>query len=294
MQRQYRALLYISVFLIAGTAFAAPAAGQTLATDEVDIGSSNVTITNSEGVQSYSVGALPENVTVSNVEPGVKGASTILVGGPTATAPSTYTFTLNPDNSAYTFGDTIDFTVGGESVSLEVAGPSTTTSSVDINGSTVTVDNSVNAFSFTVTNIPSDVSVDAGVGTYRESTGSILVGGAANPAPATYSFTLDPDNSVYSVGESITLTIAGSDTTLNITQTNVPDKLKKDNVDDSEYNAVSKSASGDSDIGVRDLSTAIRSWAGNDGSKRGYVNGVRVPAGSLSDMIVYWSKKGAS
>lgn len=293
MQRHYRALLYVSAIFIAGTAFATPVAGQTVVTDEVDIGSSNITITNDQGLESYSVGGLPDTVSVSNIDPGTRGVDTILVGGPAVPAPDTYTFTLNPNSSAYTFGDTIKFTVGGKSVSVEVAGPTMTTSSVDIDGSTVTVDNSVNADTFSIENIPSDVSVDPGVGTKNPS-GSILVGSLSDPAPTTYSFTLDPNNGAYSVGDSISITVAGSDTSLNITQTNVPDDIDQNQVDDTEYRAVSQSASSDSDIGVRDLSTAIRSWAGDDGSRRGYVDGNRVTVSALSEMIVYWSNKSAT
>jgi hypothetical protein len=95
--------------------------GSGLQTSEVRLDGSTIRIS-SEGLTSFSIADLPNNVRVSNVGDGVydPNAGEILVGGPTNPAPDTYEFTLNPDTDEYAVGDTVEFTVQGNAVTIPV------------------------------------------------------------------------------------------------------------------------------------------------------------------------------
>lgn len=289
LQHPYRTLLFVVLFVCIGAAVATPAVGQTATTTEVAVGGSTVEINNSAGATSFAIEEIPtDNVNISDTGNGVydSNAGEILVGGPANPAPETYSFTLNPDSDAYSFGDTIEFVVNGEPVSLEVIGPTVTSSTVDINGSTVAVDNSVGATTFAVENLPSDVEVsDTGDAVYDSNAGELLVGGPTNPAPETYEFTLNPDKDAYTVGDNVSFTVAGSEATLNITRTTVPSDISEE-VETQQYDAVTGE---ETKLGAGNLAAAIQSWSGDDGSRQGYVNGVKVGAGELSEMITYWA-----
>jgi hypothetical protein len=94
--------------------------GSAVENDGVSINGSEIRIP-VDGRTSLAVTDLPSDVTVSPDDNGIydSGAGEILYGGPTAQLPETVTFTLTPGES-YEVGDTIDFTVDGESVSLPV------------------------------------------------------------------------------------------------------------------------------------------------------------------------------
>lgn len=260
---------------------------------EVSIDGSTVTVNNSAGVQSFAITGIPSNVGVSNTEPGVydDSAGEILVGGPASPAPESYQFTIDPDASTYSFGETVNITVDSQPVSFTVVGPTIASSEVDIDGSTIEIDNSVGATSYSITNLPNDIEIsNTGDGVYDANAGEILVGGAAGTASDSYQFTLNPDNNAYEVGENVNFTVAGVETSVEVTQTTVPASFGEEyrDVSPESYSAV---VDGEDALGAGNLAGAIQSWAGDDGSAQGSIGGTNVGAGELSAMINYWSQE---
>jgi hypothetical protein len=94
-------------------------------TEEVSVNGSTVSIPTNDKT-SIAVTELPSDVSVTPDKNGIydSSAGEILYGGPTTDLPETVTFTLTPGEQ-YTPGDTIEFVVDGEPVTLDVtAGPS--------------------------------------------------------------------------------------------------------------------------------------------------------------------------
>jgi len=109
----------------AGVTFVAPAAAQEdpVQEDDVSVDGSTVTITTS-GANSISVSNLPSNATVSNISDGGSyddEEGSILYADFGSGLPDTVSFRLTPPESA-AVGDTVQFTVDGEPVSLNVVG----------------------------------------------------------------------------------------------------------------------------------------------------------------------------
>jgi len=143
--------------------------------------------------------------------------------------------------------------------------------------------------SFTVTGLPSDVSVSPGDnGIYDSSTGEIRYESPTAQLPATVTFTLTPGES-YEFGDTIEFTVDGESVSLPVTEApTVPTQLADEDVSAASYNAVVGS---DDQLGAGNLAAAIQSWAGDDGSEQGFIGDTDVGAGELSSMINYWASE---
>lgn len=98
----------------------------------------------------------------------------------------------------------------------------------------------------------------------------------------------DSSNGAATASTSVTIADSGNQTDSGNNQT-LPTELSDKGVTATAYNAV---LSGDDQLSATNLAPAIRKWAGNDGTQRGFIDGTRVTAGDLSKMINYWRTLG--